>query len=308
MFENRGLNVTLIAGCCSFVLFSLPQPFTENLESAAVDVLNSADRAVLLVKSELSGLIAPRQIIREKETELTRLRLELTECRSKLNSASHYAQENAYLKRLLKQSADTGYEYVYCGVIRRSGISGWQHRMTLDKGADDGLFQDCVVIGPGGGLVGRTVSVTAHSTEVLLTTDPSCRLPCYTEGNTTFGTSCGTGIRIGGRPGLTVVYDRSGYPGEYDISEKTILESGNRVFTSGSDDLYPPGLLLGRLRTITESDAGLPRSALVVPVSDPLHLSYVAVAVDPLPQKKRTGNPRREIVSSSAGRHTNGSG
>ena len=90
-----------------------------------------------------------------------------------------------------------------------------------------------LVVRVAAGLVGRVVSVTPHTAEVLLVTDPSLKVACALEGSPkSFGILCG-----GTEDRLVLQHLKVGG----QVAPRT------RVLTSGLGGVFPAGIPVGTL-------------------------------------------------------------
>jgi len=117
--------------------------------------------------------------------------------------------------------------------VRAQVIGGdptqWYQSRLLDKGAADGLTHDCPAINADG-VVGRIVQVSKHSSVLQLLTDVDSGVGVLLENSRAQGVLKGEGRRE-----ASIDYVGS--------NEKVVV--GERVLTSGLDQIYPKGLLVG---------------------------------------------------------------
>jgi rod shape-determining protein MreC len=117
--------------------------------------------------------------------------------------------------------------------VRAKVIGGdpthWYNSRILDSGLDAGITRDCAAISADG-VVGRIVQVSRRSSVLQLVTDFDSGVGVLLENSRAHGVLKGQG----GRAGLIE------YVGS---SEKVVV--GERVLTSGLDQIYPKGLLVG---------------------------------------------------------------
>jgi rod shape-determining protein MreC len=133
----------------------------------------------------------------------------------------------------------------------------------IGKGADAGLTSDLAVINPEG-VVGKTIAVFSHSSQVLLLTDPSSGVGVMLEKTRI------QGVLKGGSQNLCVV--------RYIMNEEPV-SSGEAVLTSGLDQIYPKGLRIG---TVVGTSAGdIYKNVQVRPVADLSRLETVLVVLKP---------------------------
>jgi rod shape-determining protein MreC len=114
--------------------------------------------------------------------------------------------------------------------------------VLIDRGAIHGVEKDQPVVS-NEGLVGRVISVSPISSRVLLVTDER-----HGAGAVVAQTADGrlVGILKGQNKSLCKLTL---------LSEGGKLKNGEEVITSGQDQLYPRGLLIGRIKNLTSEDA-----------------------------------------------------
>ncbi len=121
------------------------------------------------------------------------------------------------------------------------------------------------------GLVGRVTSVESSSSKVLLAIDPQHHVGARL-------TSSGdTGV-LSGNGQADLAFDL--------IGVTTTVAPGETVVTSGYDGgIYPPGIPIGRVKTVRRSPDGLNQSASVQPFVDFNKLQLVLILLDTRPAK-----------------------
>ncbi len=168
--------------------------------------------------------------------------------------------ENSQLRELLKlQTAlPTG---IAAEVIGRDLVPG-QGYLELDKGSEDGVTPQMVVLTPNG-VLGQVAAVTAHSAQVMLLNDRAS----------------GIGALIDRSKALGVV---KGFPDGscrmIYLSGQADIKSGDAVITSGLGRIYPKGLPLGSVTAVTRNLAISSRVASLTPAADPATADFVLVA------------------------------
>lgn len=105
----------------------------------------------------------------------------------------------------------------------------WYHSRILDKGIEAGLTRDCAAINADG-VVGRIVQVSRNSSVLQLITDIDSGVGVLLENSRAQGV-----LKSEGHDGAFIEYVGS--------SEKVVV--GEKVLTSGLDQIYPKGLLVG---------------------------------------------------------------
>ncbi|HVN72388.1 MAG TPA: rod shape-determining protein MreC, partial [Desulfomonilia bacterium] len=106
--------------------------------------------------------------------------------------------------------------------------------VMIDRGRTQGFFSGMLVVSPLG-LVGRVISVSPHTSQVLLVTDPNSAMPALIEENRVKGIIKGTGTNM-----LSLEYVRN----------TELVQVGNMVVTSGLEGIFPKGIRIGRIADI----------------------------------------------------------
>ena len=138
------------------------------------------------------------------------------------------AEQGKRLQRLLDFKEQLPSETIAAQVISTSGTD-IARLLVLDKGYKAGLLPDMAVITPEG-IVGKVLRVFRNASQVLLLTDASSGVAALFESSRIHGI-----VKGRNRPLCTVGYVLNG--------EK--VDVGDRVLTSGEDQIYPKGLPIG---------------------------------------------------------------
>lgn len=184
------------------------------------------------------------------------------------------------LRKLLDFSPPVSSRWLAAPVLSRGGTTAVWQSVRLGKGSLHGVRKgDPVVVSDG--LVGRVTEVTAHTSEVMLITDPNCRVACELDvpGG---GVGVVRGILYGGGasatadPSLTLLYVadplRLRYlEREFDPAPRT------RVVTSGLGQTFPKGLTVGYVIESKLEPNKLSREAAVIPAVDMASLYEVFI-------------------------------
>lgn len=137
-------------------------------------------------------------------------------------------------------------------VARVLGVNPDPNRLTLriDRGEGDGVRRGQAVV-TADGVVGQVLRATASAADVLVVFDPNCRL-----GGRIQRTRSRVGVSGGG--------DEQPLKLEYLLRTED-LEEGDLVVTSGTDGVYPPGLVVGRVTGVQRQTSGMFLNAGILP-------------------------------------------
>ena len=153
---------------------------------------------------------------------------ELVLARARIQELSAKAAEVDRLKALLNFKARAPFGSIAAQVIAASPEDG-SKAVVIDRGEDAGLKVDMPVITPEG-VVGKIAAVYPHTAQVLLITDPTCGVGCFLEKSRIQGI-----LKGGGQDGCYLHY----------VMDDQKVPTGEAVITSGLDQVYPKGLLVG---------------------------------------------------------------
>lgn len=162
------------------------------------------------------------------ETENQRLRLVVAE----RDAALH---ENARLRALAGLPRPAGWNLRPARIIGRDPANWWR-TAWLDAGRAAGVAPDATVLGPEG-LIGRVVSVSAASAQIVMLGDPNCPVAAAVR-------ETGDQGIIRPLPGSDVENDLVGLT---FLPRNAALQPGQKVFTSGAGGVFPPGILVGEI-------------------------------------------------------------
>lgn len=141
----------------------------------------------------------------------------------------------------------------------------WYSVFTIDKGSDDGIAPDMVVMAEAG-LVGRVIEVGPGYAKVRSIIDDTSSVS---------GIVNRTRDLCSVRGDLTLFND--GVISVEYIPDEVNLIVGDQISTSHLGEIYPPGILIGEIVSIDEAVKKLSQKAYLRPVVDFKHLEDVLV-------------------------------
>jgi rod shape-determining protein MreC len=182
---------------------------------------------------------------------------------SQLNSAYEQArQENIRLCRLLSIRENVGYRSIGARVVARSP-SFLSNIVYIDRGSENGVRVDAPVLS-GDGIIGRTVLVSKHQSQVQLITNGDASIGAMLEKSRTPGVLMGTG-----NPLMDLNY----------ISNTESVALGDLVLSSGLDGIFPKGFAIGKVVELHKGKDVF-QSIKIEPGIDFIHLEEVIVLLD----------------------------
>lgn len=210
--------------------------------------------------------------LRRASTENQQLHQQIAQMQTELRDTRERAAEAGRLENLLKLNEKTSYQTVAARVIARDP-SMWFDSVTIDKGRWSGVEVNMPVVTPGG-IVGRIVSTSPWSAQVMLLTDEKSGAGAVVG---QLGQSSALGsIKGMGENGLLEMRYVSGM-------EKVQL--GDTVTTTGQDAIYPPGYSVGEVVEVRPGSATQAQVIHIRPGAGLDRLKEVAVLMYRPPQR-----------------------
>jgi rod shape-determining protein MreC len=218
--------------------------------------------------------VAPQINPAELKRENDDLRVQVERLRIIQQKHNQSIEEIAKLRQLIGFKQAAPFKMTAVKVIRRES-STWWNSLIIDKGSMDGIGTDSPVI-TSVGLVGKTSTLAPHMTKVILLTDEMCRVSAKVEGTLEQGILAGERAALEVRPELHLRF----------LSRNANINAGASVYSSGEGGVFPPGLLLGRVKRFENRE--ISGEAIVEPAVDFSTLDYVFViemqAAEPAPE------------------------
>lgn len=194
------------------------------------------------------------------EETLTDLRNRNAALVAQLSEMQTYKQENDELRAMLGLASSVGASGVAAQVVSAS-LDSWAHTLTINRGSDDGVALDMAVI-DGSSLVGQVCSVAPTSAVVRLVGDPSFSM------SVSVGADGATGV-LAGSVDSTVRVDY--------VGADCPVAVGDVVSASGVSDVYPKGLVVGTVSSVSTEPAALYHQIVVAPLTQVSNASEVFV-------------------------------
>lgn len=197
---------------------------------ALTPVLELTARPLLTIKDgiatvdSLFNLYAENRALREENERL----------RAWASTARRLAIENATYRELLHVRPEPGVRFVTARIIAEGG-GPFVRTVVVDAGSNAGVESGQVGIS-GAGVVGRVLAAGEESSRLLLLTDLNSRVPVAIEGGQARGVLEG---------------DNSALPRLSYLAAGVKVHPGDRVVTSGIGGMFPPGLPVGAVESVS---------------------------------------------------------
>ncbi len=168
--------------------------------------------------------------------------------------------ESQRLRKLLALQEEHQHRFMAARVIGKEQ-GALSKTLWINKGSAHGLKPGMPVLVPLG-LIGRVTDVSWHNSKVMLLIDESSNVDVLIQRTRVQGIVRGAGSR-----GCVVRY----------VSKIQDVKEGDVVVTSGLSNIFPKGLLVGKVNHIDRMDVGLFLQIQMVPYADFASLEEVLV-------------------------------
>lgn len=250
-------------GAIVLIVLNLPPPASQALKRMTREVMAPMQGLAANLGSRLHAAreaLAARGGLPEQHRQV---RAELIQLQNQLLEFEELRRENLLLRRQLGFAERAEREPVAAEVLARD-ISGWWQTVRVDHGGNVRVRADQAAI-TSEGLVGRVLDSSVRTADILLITDPGCRVSVQIADKGAFAILSGQGLSRRGGPACRLEL----------INKNARIERGDPVYTSGLGGIFPRGLLVGHIDEVFTTDHGLHQSATVIPSADLTDLRVV---------------------------------
>lgn len=230
-----------------------PRANLTSVERGLRVLANPFQHGISIVSGQVKGFFSSIADAKRLQEENVILKQQIGELNNQINNLKASEVENIRLREMLdyKEKQSGSFDLIVATIIAENN-NNLQHTITLNRGANDGIQSNMIVLNHRG-LIGRITSVMSTSCEVVLILDREGAVGARVwETRETPGVIEGMGSE---KNLLRMVH----MPHDADICV------GDTIVTSGLDKLYPAGIRIGEVTDITVESSGLTKQAIVEP-------------------------------------------
>ncbi|WP_164848328.1 rod shape-determining protein MreC [Halobacteriovorax sp. HLS] len=272
--EGQKIKVILNILVCAIALYRVSTRDFEKQETSAfenimIDFFAPMQKSVTFVHNSFNSVFDNYIANVNASKENAKLQMVMSDLKSQIFSYKEMELENIRLKGLLDFGEDLPYKKVLAQVVARDASSDFRV-LRINKGLSDGLKLQATVV-TGSGLVGFVYRLTDHFADVLTILDPNNRVDSLVKRIRAHGI-------IEGDSDLRCLMKY------VNRTEPIILN--DEVLTSGLGNLYPKGILIGKVSKIERQSYGMTQEIEISPVVNFGKLEEVIVLVSEGDKKK----------------------
>lgn len=183
----------------------------------------------------------------KKENE--KLRAENLELLSGLEKLKELERENEILK---EQFGLQDQKSQVLALVR--GFDETKTSILINQGGDKGILKDLPVVARGNIIIGKILEVYPDFSKVLLINSEDCQVAATTQDGRVKGILKGMGFKENLNFGM--------------VAREEEMKIGDKIISSGLDNIFPKGFLIGEISEVKKNDLGAFQEAIVRPYID----------------------------------------
>ncbi len=265
IIKNKKLFIGIFISLCIFLgLFSLNKINSTLFQNTFGFIITPVQKMLTYSTKWIDKKIYTFSNISKLEKENEELKIELELKNNEIHRLKQLERENLKLSELLDASSRYGeYSTITCNIIARDP-GNWYTTFTIDKGAENGLKKNMVVLASGG-LVGKIEEVGSNYAKVSSII------------NGTYSVSS-KALRTDDEGFVKGNMSDNGMLKMDYIDKDAEIKEGDEIVTSHLSDIYPAGITIGYVTEVSlDNNNKLSKTATIKPTVDFKHLEKVLV-------------------------------
>jgi len=267
IYSTKNIMIFITVFCLILIIYS----WENNREANAIE--QTISYVIIPVQNgvnEVGDWIYSKYDFLRNLNDLEKMNTELKQELDQLQYENHILEQNKIeLERLRKlYELDKRYaDYPKIGAqVIGKDPSNWYNTLIINKGTDDGLKENMVVLA-GNGLVGHITKVGANFATVQTIINDNVNVS---------GKIMRTSDLCIVKGDQTLVSEEAFARVEYILDSANIVK-GDEVVTSHLGGIYPPGIMIGTIKEIEDDPHQMTKKAILEPVVDFKHIEEVLV-------------------------------
>lgn len=263
--KRKGWTFWILVGVIILITLNLPAGVQTSLKWGIRDLVAPLQELFASYSArfqEAGNAIRARGTLPQQNRDLQE---EVIRLRNRVGELESLRDENFLLRQQLDFQERSEWDLAASLVIARD-ISGWWQTVRMLRPEGVGEQASSAVINSEG-LVGRLHESSGETVDVLLISDPACRVAVQIGSGSAYGILSGQGLSWNGQVLCSVDL----------INKNKRLKVGDEVTTSGLGGVFPKGIPIGTLESIELDTNGLHQTAIVRPHADLSDLNVLFV-------------------------------
>ena len=265
--ERKSLTILIALIFFHFLLISMQVPLGEEssiFEKTVFSVFSPVRHGILSFFRSIGNIWNNYFNLRNVQSQNEQMKEQIFYLQQE-NNLLRNALQKFRSEREIEESLLQMHESILPSRVIGLDPSNFYKSVIINRGTLDGIKKNMIVLDKNGDLVGRIVdSISLKEAHVQLITDNESGISVFSERNRI------RGILVGDGEGQCLMHYVLATTSPEEISE------GEDVITSGYDRIYPSGIRVGRIVSIT-TDTSLHKHIVVIPYFDFRYMDQIAV-------------------------------
>ncbi len=225
----------------------------------ALEVVGTGQAGVNHVTSYFNGIWLNYKSLLNVRDENKRLREELQKFKAINTEYREAVATNVRLAKLLELKESLPPPTLTAQIIGKDP-SQWFKTIIINRGSSDGVQKGMPAVTVEG-VVGQVVNTSAHYAKILLATDPNSAIDALIQKTRVQGIVKGAGTSY-----------RLNY-----VLKNSDVQKGDMIVTSGIGGVFPKGLPIGSVSSVTKTRRGMFQKIEISPTTDFSQLEYLII-------------------------------
>ncbi len=260
-----GIIITIIV-LILIVIFSNGERNTSFFENVVNKLVMPIQNGLTYLKNKTNGNDAFFADVEALKTENDKLKKQNSELEQSLRELENIKTENQTLKEYLELNQKYSEYKTLPAYIINKDISNYSKTIIINAGAKDGIKENMTVIADKG-LVGHVISVTDSTAKVQTIIDTSNSVSCMMSTNKDSIVCKGT------------LENNTELKGVYLPADANVIQ-GDSVETSGLGGIYPKGIHVGTVKSVSSAKNITDRYATIETAVDFSKLDTVLIIIN----------------------------
>jgi rod shape-determining protein MreC len=251
-YPNKKYFFIVITLVVALVVLNILPNFSSALGNFLFKIFSPVEKFFIRIGDRVLAFFEVLISIRDLGKQNIDLRQKNLELEAELTQLKQVEQENQTLRQGLEISKKDQIIIEIAFVVGKDvqGVGDW---ILIDKGKNQGIEKDMTVISSEMALVGKIMQVMPGFSKVMLITNKESVVAAIIEGERNEG---------------LVKKEEKGRLFMDFIPRSEGLEIDERIITSGMDNIYPKGILIGKIESIDLSQNQLFQKITITPAVD----------------------------------------
>ncbi len=243
---------------------------------------------VTTISSSINNYFQSISSLRTAQSENDILKQRIQELEVEVKQKEDLTFESGRLKSLLELKEQSPYKILPAQIIGRDP-SAWFDTSIINRGSLDGVKLN-MPIATNGALVGRVIALSPLTAQIALISKDKSGLGAVIGA---LGNSNALGVVSG--TGKKEILEMGYVPGSVEV------QTGETVYTTGQDGIYPSGLKLGEIVEVRSGSATVPHQIFIKPSANLYAMQEVAVLLYEPPPRPEYDKSLPNVIKDERG-------